>query len=68
MDRGTCTFTRQGANAQAAGAIGVIIANNSAGSSRRPWAASASVTIPVLSVNHGDRRRHQGAARRPASP
>ena len=34
-------------------------------STRRPWAARGSVTIPVLSVTHGDRQRAQGARSAP---
>ena len=32
VDRGTCTFNIKAANAQAAGAVGVVVANNAAGS------------------------------------
>ncbi|MCK6548693.1 M36 family metallopeptidase [Myxococcota bacterium] len=55
VDRGTCTFVVKAANAQAAGAVGVIIADN------RPAAippgmggADPSITIGVLSVLQAD--------------
>lgn len=54
LDRGTCTFAAKVTAAQTAGAVGVIIADNS-GSSSPPLlagAASAAITIPSLSVTH----------------
>ena len=51
VDRGTCAFTVKALNAQAAGAIGVIIANNVAGSTPPGMSGTdASITIPVVSI------------------
>ncbi|MBI5479011.1 MAG: M36 family metallopeptidase [Deltaproteobacteria bacterium] len=56
LDRGTCTFKQKAVNAQAAGAGGVILANNQG---LRPVsmpdaAPYTAVTIPVLSVSSSD--------------
>ncbi len=55
VDRGTCTFTQKAANVQAAGAVGIIIADNAP----RPFppglgGADPSITIVVLSVLQSD--------------
>ncbi len=51
IDRGTCGFAIKAKNAQNAGAIGVIIANNAAGTvPLAPGGFDASVTIPVLGI------------------
>ncbi len=56
--RGTCSFAQKAANGQAAGAIGVIIANVS--SSANPTIApfmggqQNGITVPVLSLNQAD--------------
>jgi len=50
IDRGTCTYATKALNAQAAGAIGVIIADIVPGSSPPSMGGSGAVTIPVLSV------------------
>ena len=52
--RGTCNFTVKAANAQAAGAIGVIISNNVAGVAPGLGGADPTITIPVLSVSQAD--------------
>ncbi|MFY0522245.1 myxosortase-dependent M36 family metallopeptidase [Archangium gephyra] len=49
MDRGTCAFTDKAKNAQNAGAIGVILANNAPGGIT-PIGEDASITIPVVAV------------------
>jgi len=49
VDRGTCGFAVKAKNAQNAGAIGVIIANNAAGL-LAPGGGDPSVTIPVLGI------------------
>ncbi len=56
VDRGMCTFKAKALNAQNAGAIGVILANNQAGG---PPAMPANpggpaVTIPILSISQAD--------------
>lgn len=51
IDRGSCTFVIKAQMAQAAGAVGVIIVNNVAGSTPPGMSGSdPSITIPVLSV------------------
>jgi hypothetical protein len=50
VNRGTCTFVQKVLNAQAAGAIGVIVANNVATGLPGMGGASADVTIPSLGV------------------
>jgi len=49
MDRGTCAFTIKAKNAQNAGAIGVILANNTSGGIT-PVGEDASITVPVVAV------------------
>jgi len=49
IDRGTCAFVLKAANAQAAGAVGVIIANNVAGEFV-PGGTDPSIVIPVIGV------------------
>jgi hypothetical protein len=53
VDRGACNFNIKAQTAQAAGAIGLIIVNNAAGS----FTASGvdpSITIPIVTVTLGD--------------
>jgi hypothetical protein len=49
IDRGTCAFALKAKNAQNAGAIGVVVANNTTGL-LAPGGADATVTIPVLGI------------------
>jgi uncharacterized protein (TIGR03382 family) len=49
MDRGSCAFTIKAKNAQNAGAIGVILANNTSGGIT-PIGEDASITVPVVAV------------------
>ncbi|MFZ5438727.1 MAG: myxosortase-dependent M36 family metallopeptidase [Myxococcota bacterium] len=54
IDRGTCAFSDKALRAQAAGAVGVIIANNvaNAGPMGMPGSAgSQNVTVPTMSVS-----------------
>ena len=53
-DRGTCTFVQKAQNAQAAGAVGLIIANNTYGGAFAVSGSSGAITIPVLSVSRND--------------
>lgn len=53
IDRGTCAFTQKALNAQNAGAIGVIIANNTSGPAA-PAGIDPSITIPVLGISQAD--------------
>ena len=50
IDRGTCTFVSKAQAAQAAGAIGVVIANNVSGSPPAMGGDDPGITIPVVSV------------------
>jgi hypothetical protein len=56
VDRGTCGFILKAANAEAAGAVGVIIANNVAGSPPPGLGGvpPPAVTIPTASVTQAD--------------
>ncbi|MHB8078056.1 MAG: PA domain-containing protein [Candidatus Krumholzibacteriia bacterium] len=55
IDRGTCTFTAKALIAQNAGAIGVIIVNNSASSTPPSLGGSdPTIVIPVVSVTQAD--------------
>lgn len=54
LDRGTCAFAVKAKNAQLAGAVGVIIANNAAGAAPALGGTDASVTIPTVSVSQAD--------------
>ena len=53
IDRGVCGFAIKAKNAQNAGAIGVILVNNTAGV-LAPGGADATVTIPVLGITQAD--------------
>lgn len=63
IDRGTCAFVVKALNAQAAGAIAVIIANNQATGAITLGGTDPSVTIPCVSVSQTD-----GAAIKAALP
>ena len=54
IDRGTCSFTVKAKNAQNAGAVGVIIANNAAGAAPGLGGSDATVVIPTVSVSQAD--------------
>ncbi len=56
IDRGTCTFVRKVRNAQAAGATGVIVADNRRTTCTPPalGGSDAEVTIPAISVTQDD--------------
>jgi hypothetical protein len=53
-DRGTCAFTIKVANAQAAGASAVVIANSVPGSPITLGGADPSITIPAVMVSQAD--------------
>jgi hypothetical protein len=50
VDRGSCNFTVKAANAQAVGAIGVLVANNVATGLPGMGGADPSITIPSLGI------------------
>ncbi|MCV2363180.1 M4 family metallopeptidase [Paucibacter sp. DJ1R-11] len=55
IDRGTCGYAVKVKNAQLAGAIGVIVGNNTGGTAIvNMGGADASITIPSLSVSQND--------------
>ena len=54
VDRGTCTFAVKAKNAQNAGAIGVIVANNAPGTAPGLGGADPTVVIPTISVSQAD--------------
>jgi hypothetical protein len=54
IDRGTCAFTVKAKNAQNAGAVGVIIANNAPGAAPGLGGTDATVLIPTVSVSQAD--------------
>jgi hypothetical protein len=55
VDRGTCNFTDKAVNAQTAGAIGVVVANNQPGDTALLMGGSDdSIAIPVVSVTQAD--------------
>jgi len=49
--RGTCSFYEKSFNAMSAGAIGVVLYNNSAGRFNPTVAGTPSITIPVVAVS-----------------
>jgi hypothetical protein len=53
LDRGTCTFTAKADAAQAAGAVGLLIANNTTGITS-PGGSDPTVTIPVVMITQAD--------------
>ncbi|HYU34252.1 MAG TPA: PA domain-containing protein [Thermoanaerobaculia bacterium] len=54
VDRGTCTFNVKAAQAQAAGARAVIVANNAPGSAPGLGGTDPTITIPTVSVSQAD--------------
>jgi hypothetical protein len=54
IDRGVCSFAVKVKNAQNAGAVGVVLANNAAGSPPALGGADPTITIPTLSVSQAD--------------
>jgi hypothetical protein len=55
LDRGTCSFTVKVVNAQNAGAVGVLIANNAAGSPPGGLGGSdPTIFIPSVMITQGD--------------
>ena len=54
IDRGACAFVTKALNAQAAGAIGMILANNRGGNPPTMGGTSTQVTIGLLSITQAD--------------
>ncbi|HQR47032.1 MAG TPA: PKD domain-containing protein [Thermoanaerobaculia bacterium] len=54
VDRGSCNFTVKAANVQAAGAIGVVVANNASGAPPGLGGTDPTITIPAVSVTQAD--------------
>jgi Zn-dependent metalloprotease len=55
VDRGTCAFTEKVANAQAAGAVAVLVGNNVAGAPFPMAGADPAITIPSTMIGQSDR-------------
>ena len=53
IDRNLCTFTAKALNAQSAGAIGVLIINNTGGA-LSPTGSDPTITIPVMGLTQAD--------------
>ncbi len=64
VDRGACAFTVKVANAQAAGAIGVLVADNVWGPPDPLAGVDPTITIPSRADRARVRQRDQGRARR----
>jgi len=54
INRGTCGFAVKAKNAQLAGAIGVVIANNAAGTAPGLGGTDPTITIPTASISLAD--------------
>jgi hypothetical protein len=54
IDRGACNFTLKVSNAQAAGAIAVIVANNVAGAPFSMGGTDPAITIPAVMISLAD--------------
>ena len=54
VDRGTCPFVQKTQNAQAAGAIAVVIVNNAPGAPFSPGGSATGITIPTVMVSLDD--------------
>lgn len=54
IQRGVCTFYEKAANAQAAGAAGVILYNNTVGRINPTVAGATTIAIPVVSITMDD--------------
>jgi hypothetical protein len=54
VDRGTCTFVIKVKNAQNAGAVGAIVANNAAGAPPGLGGSDPTITIPAASITQAD--------------
>lgn len=61
IDRGSCSFVVKVKNAQNAGAAGVVVANNVAGSTITMGGTDATITIPSVMVTQADGVRIKGA-------
>jgi hypothetical protein len=57
VDRGTCAFTDKARNVQAAGAIGMVVADNQPGDVSGLGGADPGVTIPAVRVTQTDGAR-----------
>lgn len=54
VDRGTCPFVQKASNAQAAGAVAMIVANNTGGTPINMGGNDPSITIPSVHISQPD--------------
>jgi large repetitive protein len=54
IDRGTCLFVEKARNAQAAGAIGIVIVNNVSPGTITMSGTDPTITIPLVSITQAD--------------
>lgn len=54
VDRGTCSFVQKVGNAQAAGAVAVIVANNAPGAPITMGGSDPTIVIPAVMVSQAD--------------
>ncbi|MCC6194736.1 MAG: M36 family metallopeptidase [Burkholderiales bacterium] len=67
VDRGVCTFVVKARNAQSAGAVAIVIANNVAPGAPGMAGTDATVTIPVISVSLADGTAIKAELAKPAA-
>jgi choice-of-anchor B domain-containing protein len=53
-DRGTCSFTIKAANAQAAGAVGLIVVQSTSGNPTTMGGSDPTITIPSVMISRND--------------
>ncbi len=68
VDRGGCAFTQKTKNAQDAGAIAVVIANNAAGAAPGLGGADPTIVIPAVGVSQDDGATLKASIRPRRSP
>ena len=64
VDRGACDFVTKARNVQAAGALGMVVADNQPGDVTGMSGTDASITIPSVRITQGDGIRLKAALQR----